>query len=88
MNQQPFTTNDAIMKQGTSISDVSRYNAVCGKAANDEMFFEIFRRHPVYMEIVETLSPEPGLEYIQIAPQKCPDFANKIEEFRRNDEIG
>lgn len=67
---------------------MDRYNAVCEKAASDDIFFEIFRRHPVYMEIVETLTPEPGLEYINIALKKCPDFAHKIEAFRRNDEVG
>lgn len=76
------------MAAQTSISDVDRYNAVCDKAASDDMFFEIFRRHPVYMDIVETLPPEPGLEYIKIALQKCPDFAQRVDEFRRNDEVG
>lgn len=76
------------MPAQTSISDVERYNAVCDKAASDDMFFEIFRRHPTYMEIVETLPPEPGLEYIKVALQKCPDFADRVDEFRRNDELG
>jgi hypothetical protein len=76
------------MPAQTSISDVERYNAVCEKAASDDMFFEIFRRHPVYMQIVETLPPEPGLEYIKIALQKCPDFTERVDEFRRNDELG
>jgi hypothetical protein len=67
---------------------MDHYNAVCDKAASDDMFFEIFRRHPVYMEIVETLPPEPGLEYIKIALQKCPNFYQTIDEFRRNDEVG
>jgi putative sugar O-methyltransferase len=72
----------------TSISDTDRYNAVCDKAASDPMFFDIFRRHPVYMEIVETLQPEAGLEYIKIALQKSPGFAARMDEFRRNDEVG
>jgi hypothetical protein len=72
----------------TSVSDTTRYNLFCERAATDDNFFKMFRRQPEYMEVVETLEPPAGMEYISIALRNCPHYLAKMDEFRRNDTVG
>jgi len=72
----------------TSVSDTARYNLVCAKAAWDDLFFEVFRRHPAYMQIVETLDARSAMDFLNLALANCPHYLANVEEFRRNESVG
>ena len=72
----------------TSLSDYDRYKALCHKAANDPLSFEVIRRHPDYMAIVESLGTEDGAEYAAFAMRNDPTIFDRAAELRRNDDFG
>ncbi len=72
----------------SSISDYDQYRILCRKAADDPLFFEIIRRHPDYMAIVESLNMEAGVEYAEFALRNDPRIFDKAGELRRNDDYG
>lgn len=72
----------------TSISDTERYRTYCKLAAENDLVFEAFRRHPRY-GLVEGLDPHSGQEYIEIAQRNFPELLTQnLEEFRRSDNVG
>ncbi len=73
---------------GTSISHEENYISICREAAKNKIVFEVFRRHPTYMGIVEGLSAIDGAEYIKYALNVCPEFLGLMSEFQRNDSVG
>jgi hypothetical protein len=72
----------------TSISDTHRYRAFCKLAAENDLVFEAFRRHPAY-SLVDGLGVASGQEYIDIAYLASPTLSKEyIEEFRKSDNVG
>lgn len=49
----------------TSISDYEKYKNICVSAVNDDTIFENFRSHPEYVGILEHVSYESGIEYLE-----------------------
>lgn len=71
----------------SSLSDAAQYNDICREAAATDQAFAVFRRHPAYTAIVETLW-DAGVEYIRDAITKQPDYIHKLDEFRKNETFG
>lgn len=72
----------------TSASDYAKYREICRKAAEDDLVFEFFRRHPIYIGVVELSRGEEGLENINIALSNDQSIMNNIDDLRRNDDFG
>jgi putative sugar O-methyltransferase len=70
-----------------SLSNNQVYPQVCLQASIDYLFFNNFRRNPVYNEILEHVNFEQGLEYLDIIIQH-PQILREIEKFRLNDLFG
>ena len=70
----------------TSLSDNQSYPQVCLDAANNFRYFNKFRRNPIYMAIVETVSFDIGRKYLDFL-LKHGDILN-IEELKKNDKWG
>lgn len=76
------------MKLSTSCSDNEEYPDFCFQAANDERIYKDFRRHPIYMSIVETVSEESGKEYFQMALLQTPELKKHLNNFVSSENIG
>ena len=71
-----------------SESDDGQYVAVVNAAAQDYQIFKNFKRHPAYTAILEHASEAEGLAYLVVALEQSPEFLNKIEDIKSNDEVG
>lgn len=71
----------------SSISDNSEYPEVCLWAATTEAGFLNFKRNPVYNSILEHVTYEEGIEYIQQFISNTNIISN-IEKFKINDKLG
>jgi hypothetical protein len=71
----------------SSISDFGKYRLLCRKAAEDDLFFEVIRRHPVY-GLVEALPAPAGQDYIDIALAADPSIRGSLDMLRQNDRHG
>jgi putative sugar O-methyltransferase len=76
-----------IDKTSTSLSDNQSYPQVCIQASNDYKKFNKFRRNTTYNEILEHVSKEQGLEYLQIISNDL-DILSSINDFKANDNYG
>lgn len=72
----------------TSTSDEFEYKSVVSQAVNDEDVFQTFKRHDWYRPILEHVSYEYGLGYLDVIKQDYPYLLEKIEKYRENDIIG
>lgn len=71
-----------------SISDRYDYKNICKLAAEDINFFNTFKSHPSYNGILEHVSTEQGLLYLEYLRVNYPDFIEKIDSFKKNDLYG
>jgi hypothetical protein len=71
----------------SSVSDNNSYPNFCQKAATDDNIFETFKRNLVYTEILEHVSKEEGLRYIN---HFCSNklITDNAEKFKINDTLG
>tara|TARA_B110001452_G_C15117418_1_gene389498 strand:- start:169 stop:921 length:753 start_codon:yes stop_codon:yes gene_type:complete len=72
----------------SSFSDNNDYPSFCKKASNDDNFFRSFRSNPVFDSIVDVLNHEAGKKFCEHLKSKYPRSLVKIEEYRKNDNIG
>ena len=68
---------------GKSLSDSGNYVELCHRASWNNETFNSFRSNSFYNEILEHVSYEQGMEYLQNIP--CLDH---FEEFKKNDLYG
>jgi hypothetical protein len=66
------------------------FKAVCLRAARNDDVFKSFKRDPNYRSILEHVSPEQGLLYIDEIKNDNPQLLDKqyIDLFKQNDLIG
>ena len=64
------------------------YKTFCQKAATDSAAFDTFKRHPDYMPILEHVSFEYGLSYLDVVKAKNPHLLTHIDKFKENDKVG
>lgn len=76
------------MVQGTSISQNCPYAKFCKLAASDDEIFQTFKRHSSYQEVLEHVSYEVGLQYLDIIVNEYPELINHFDKFRKNDSLG
>ena len=75
--------------RGTSASDDGYYPTLCKLAAEDDEYFEKFRRNKVYNKILEHVSYENGLEYLnEINRSGISIEEAQWEDFITNDRWG
>lgn len=55
------------MTRKTSASDNGAYPEFCYIASKHDEIFQNFKRHPVYTQILEHVTPEQGKAYIEVA---------------------
>jgi putative sugar O-methyltransferase len=64
------------------------YEAFCQQASQSEALFAHFKRTAAYNEVLESLCPRFGQEYLDFIIAHYPDLAMKLDQFRDNDRIG
>jgi hypothetical protein len=74
----------------TSISDYEKYKNICLEASNDDKIFNNFKNHPEYVGILEHVSHESGLEYLQhiLNTNKLKLDQNSIDIMKKIDFYG
>ena len=77
-----------ITLSATSISELSDYPQICKAAAEDNVIFQNFKRHPFYQPILEHLSFDQGKDYLSIIETKYPFSSNEIKKCKENDSLG
>ncbi len=71
----------------TSLSDNQAYPDVCLRASNEYRIFNNFRRDPVYKGIVEQVTREQGIRYLEVI-NRDSDVLSAMEAFKENDRYG
>jgi putative sugar O-methyltransferase len=69
----------------TSISDNLIYPNFCLKASTDLRIFSNFRRNDVYRQILEHVSYEIGIAYLDVINKSNSELLKNIELFKHND---
>ncbi|MGC9954232.1 MAG: putative sugar O-methyltransferase [Rhizomicrobium sp.] len=72
----------------TSATDLTDFEAFCGRAATHADIFANFRSEPTCRAVVDTMEWRDGLNNLIAALSLRPDYLLRLSEFRRNDEIG
>jgi putative sugar O-methyltransferase len=72
----------------SSLSDEDAYLEVCAGAARDPRRLRVFKSDPHYVRIVEHVTCEQGAAYLQRAIADQPWLAERLPDFRRNDDLG
>lgn len=72
----------------TSDSDNGLYPQVCENAVNDNYFFENFKTNRDYNTILEHVSYDDGIRYLEIIKNKYPQLISKFSEYQKNDSVG
>jgi hypothetical protein len=71
-------------RRSTSLSDNQAYPQVCMRAALDYRRFNVFRRNPIYNQILEHVTESLGREYLELV-RRDPAIAARLDEFKQND---
>lgn len=71
-----------------SISEKFPYPKVCQEAADHDAIFAHFKRNPSYTDVLEHVTYQQGLEYLQIIQGEYPDLLPCFDKFRQNDLLG
>lgn len=71
-----------------SLSDDGSYTDACEEAAHNQNSFNNFKRDPRYTRILEHVSTELGLKYLDKIKDQTPEFLDKFELFKKNDLLG
>lgn len=77
-----------IAEEPTSIADLPEYRQICLEASIDDVVFANFKSYPAYKQILEHVTYDLGLEYLNIIKQKYPGLLSKLESFKMNDMLG
>ena len=72
----------------SSISDVDGYLSVCSSAAENNEYFNNFKRMPEYKKVLEHVTKEQGLKYLDIILKQSPHYLTQFDQFRENDRVG
>src|SRR6185295_9489670 len=72
----------------TSVSDNQQYPQFCHQAARDPSIFANFRRHSIYTHVLEHTPYTLSNQYLQIILKDSPEFVQKFELFKQNDQVG
>jgi putative sugar O-methyltransferase len=72
----------------TSATDESGYLAVCRRAARDPEALAVFKRDPDYTRVLEHVTCQFGGDYLRLVLAQQPQLGERLDDFRRNDEIG
>lgn len=67
---------------------IASYPHLCQLAAVNDEVFKDFKWNPVYRQIVESVSYENGLLYLDIIRQEYPESLVHFDDFRQNDILG
>jgi hypothetical protein len=78
----------ALVRLSSSQTDRPDYLGVCGQATRSEKSFNNFKRNPSYQVVLEHVSYEQGLEYLKLIKKQDEELWEKIDIFKRNDELG
>lgn len=71
-----------------SDSDNGRYVAFVEKVNSNYKVFSKFKQHPAYQEILEHVSEEDGVRYLEVLKKNAPDLLVDIDKFKINDLVG
>lgn len=71
-----------------SLSESSSYPSFCLEASNNSEVFACFKRNTTYNMILEHVSYDLGLKYLNIIIQQYPELIPFFDSFRENDMIG
>ena len=71
-----------------SLSDNGRYVAFVEQAVKDYETFRTFKTNPDYRAILEHVSPELGLMYLNVVAGQTPYFFEILDRFKINDLVG
>ncbi len=71
----------------TSVVDEPDYRNACVEAVKDHVF-PMFRRLRDMIRVVDTVSQELGVKYVDYIKSSNESFLNNIEEFKKNDLAG
>lgn len=74
--------------QSKSVSEATSYPEVCLQAAENDEYFLNFKRHPLYVIILEHLTYEQGEQYLQVIQSEYPEILEGCDKFRENDLLG
>lgn len=69
-------------------SQKSAYPAFCKLASENDTVFKTFRRYISFVDVVETLSYEFGVEFEQVIMNKYPHFAPRFNKICLDDKVG
>jgi putative sugar O-methyltransferase len=83
-----FSVVSTALFASTSLSEVTPYPQFCMQAAQNESLFSSFKRSPLYTGILEHISFETGQQSLEIALLAHPQWATKLDLFRKNDLLG
>ena len=72
----------------SSISDNGQYPIIVQEATNNDNVFNSFKRHPWYTPILEHVSYEDGIKYINIINEEYSFLLNNIDKYKTNDNVG
>ncbi len=64
------------------------YRMFCKRASEDDETFKTFKLHPTYGIMLEHLTPEQGLQYLDVIKERNPHLLNHIDKFKENDRLG
>lgn len=74
--------------QAKSISEVGTYPIICYLAAHYDEHFSYFKSLDYYRTILEHVTYEQGLEYLNFIRREYPDILKFCDRFHENDTIG
>lgn len=72
----------------SSLTDNLEYPEFCLKATLESALFQDFRRNDIYNFALEHDSEKQGLEYLEAIKKSSSNVLTRIDEFRKNDNIG
>jgi hypothetical protein len=75
------------MTETRGVTDNPSYLQACTAASHNSTAFATFRQHPIYVDALEHVSGEQGLEYLHLIV-KDQDILNCIDKFKANDLFG
>jgi len=76
------------IEENRSESENGLYIGAVKEAVGNYAAFSKFKRNPHYRGILEHVSPEQGMEYLDIIRQQSPEFVTNIDQFKINDLVG
>lgn len=75
-------------KNKTSISDGTEYTKLIDSIIESDNIYRKFKNKPEYRDVLEHVTYEQGLDYLNIIKNKSSEYMNLFDEFSKNDIIG